>query len=512
MRKILLSVFFSGLIFLPHQAKAQSWLSSIFNYPQLEVSSNVVVDDGDAQSVKVKLTGTPNAYYMIAANTTSSVFIKGTDEADLDNGTQVQYSGRMDKTGVVEVDVAIPKDHNGKYFIQGFISGNKYNLIKRRIFGRSNFFSKVVVVMIVKDSAGSGTQGPKGDKGDTGAQGPAGPQGVKGDTGETGPMGPQGPAGPQGLNGAKGDTGAQGLRGEVGPQGPEGAQGLKGDTGAQGEMGPQGLRGETGLQGLKGDKGDTGAQGMQGERGLQGETGDQGPMGLQGLKGDKGDTGAQGPQGIQGEAGAQGLQGEMGPRGATGPRGLQGIQGETGAQGPTGLTGPAGETGPQGLQGIQGEAGIQGIKGDKGDKGDTGAQGIAGLTPTMKCAEGWIALGPTCIEPDFASSGTLEQAINECYSMGARVCGHQDLAYACTNRAALGVNFPDATWLHTGAVSLRDLNVQNSTYVAYEVYRRTGNRCFGPSTINPSDAVVSYDLFGTTRNYACCMDMSFSYQ
>jgi len=94
--------------------------------------------------------------------------------------------------------------------------------------------------------------------------------------------------------------------------------------------------------------------------------------------------------------------------------------------------------------------------------------------------------------------------------MGGRICEHQELAYSCLHRTELGMSFPDNTWLHTGTVMIRSLGGgSTSNFVAYAVYRRYGDRCFGPQTINPNDAVIGYDLAETVRNYACCVDHRF---
>jgi hypothetical protein len=245
--------------------------------------------------------------------------------------------------------------------------------------------------------------------------------------------------------------------------------------------------------------------------GVKGDTGATGPTGADGAagpKGDKGDTGVAGPTGATGSTGLQGLKGDTG---ASGPVGAQGLKGDTGATGPQGLkgdTGVAGPAGPAGPQGLPGATGLQGPKGDTGAIGPIGPQGPAGNTPTLSCPAGWIDLGPTCIEPSFTASGTIEEALNRCYSLGGRVCEHQDLAYACANRANLGLNFPDDTWLHTGSVTLRSVG-SSSSFVAYAVYRRVASRCFGPSTVNPTDGIVNFDLYGAVRNYACCAARSF---
>ena len=222
---------------------------------------------------------------------------------------------------------------------------------------------------------------------------------------------------------------------------------------------------------------------------LEGAAGPEGPPGPQGEPG---------PAGPQGEMGPAGPQGEMGP---VGPQGLQGAQGATGPIGPQGLQGLKGDTGEQGLQGETGPMGPQGLQ---------GMQGEAGITPQLGCPPSWIDLGPVCMEPDFTSSGTIDQAINECFLMGARVCNHQELAFACMNWNARGIAFPNNLWLHTGEIALRDMNISNSNYVAYQVYRRYNDRCFGPPNINPADAVVTYDVFNTTRNYVCCMAPTFN--
>jgi hypothetical protein len=219
-----------------------------------------------------------------------------------------------------------------------------------------------------------------------------------------------------------------------------------------------------------------------------------GPAGPAGPQGPVGPAGAAGPQGPKGDTG------EVGPAGPAGPQGLKGDKGDTGATGPMG---------PQGPKGDAGVAGPAGPVGPMGPQGPQGVQGPAGITPTLRCPTGWIDLGPTCIEPNFNASGTIEDAINACYGKGARVCEHQDLAFACSNRDGLGISFPDLTWLHTGSVMMRNVSGSSSTFVGYTVYRRLGTRCFGPATINPTDAVVNYELSSSVRNYACCADRTF---
>lgn len=223
-----------------------------------------------------------------------------------------------------------------------------------------------------------------------------------------------------------------------------------------------------------------GPKGEKGDKGDRGEVGPQGPQGAQGLKGDTGDVG---PQGIPGEKGATGEQGPAGPAGAIGP---VGPVGEAGPAGPAGLPGPVGPAGP------------------------VGPQGPAGVTPTLECPEGWIDLGPTCIEPSANSPATIEGAIQNCFTKGARICEHQELAFACNNRANLGIDFVDSQWHHTGSIMLRSLSGSSSnTFVGYAVYRRVGSRCFGPATINPTDAVVSYELADTSRGFFCCAGRTF---
>lgn len=187
--------------------------------------------------------------------------------------------------------------------------------------------------------------------------------------------------------------------------------------------------------------------------------------------------------------------------------GPQGLKGDTGATGAVGPTGPQGLQGLMGATGPAGPQGLQGAVGPQGPKGDTGAQGPAGVTPTFSCPAGWVDLGPTCMEPNFAQSGTIDVALNNCFQKGARICDHQELAFACLNRANLNLGFPDDVWFWTGSLMLRSLsNVNNSNFVGYTVFRRTSNRCFGPATINPSDAVVGYDLSSTVRQYTCCAE------
>jgi hypothetical protein len=209
-------------------------------------------------------------------------------------------------------------------------------------------------------------------------------------------------------------------------------------------------------------------------------------MGPQGARGEKGATGEQGPSGAVGA---------MGPAGPAGPAGAVGSAGEIGPIGPIGLPGPVGPAGPEG---------------SVGPVGPVGPQGPAGVTPTLSCPEGWIDLGPTCIEPTANSPSTVEGAIQNCFSKGARICEHQELAFACNNRANLGIEFVDSQWHHTGSIMLRSLSgASSNTFVGYAVYRRAGSRCFGPATINPTDAVVSYELADTSRGFFCCAERSF---
>jgi hypothetical protein len=78
------------------------------------------------------------------------------------------------------------------------------------------------------------------------------------------------------------------------------------------------------------------------------------------------------------------------------------------------------------------------------------------------------------------------------------------------NRDNLGMTFPDNTWIHTGTVMQRSVGGSGSnTFVGYAVYRRFGTRCFGPDTINSTEAVIGYELSGTARNYACCANREF---
>ena len=229
--------------------------------------------------------------------------------------------------------------------------------------------------------------------------------------------------------------------------------------------------------------------GPKGDKGDKGDQGDIGPIGPQGPKGDTGDVG---PQGLPGEKGAPGDQGPAGPVGAIGPAG------------PVGPAGPAGEIGPVGPTGVAGPVG------PIGPVGPVGPQGVPGITPTLQCPEGWLDLGPTCIEPMVNSPATIEGAIQNCFSKGARICEHQELAFACNNRANLGIEFVDSQWHHTGTIMLRSLSGSSSnTFVGYAVYRRVGARCFGPATINPTDAVVSYELADTSRGFFCCAERTF---
>ncbi|MGA3171480.1 MAG: choice-of-anchor Q domain-containing protein [Chthoniobacteraceae bacterium] len=79
--------------------------------------------------------------------------------------------------------------------------------------------------------------------------GPAGPTGPTGATGATGPTGPRGPTG------ATGSAGATGSTGPAGPTGPTGATGATGPTGLTGAPGTTGTTGPTGPPGPIGPTG-----------------------------------------------------------------------------------------------------------------------------------------------------------------------------------------------------------------------------------------------------------------
>jgi hypothetical protein len=485
-----------------------------FDSAELDVSDQVITNGEQPAKVTVTIRGLFTRNYGLAVNTSPKVINQTNDNLSLAPGAVFLSQGRIDRDGEVSLEITLPRSNTGKVYLQAYTTKRWWN-------DRDTNLSPVKVVTILKDALG--TIGIKGDRGGAGPAGPQGPIGL------TGPTGPQGNTGPQGPAGAVGAMGPQGPIGLTGPAGAPGARGEKGDTGdigpagpagPQGDVGPAGPQGDTGPQGPIGLTGAIGATGARGEKGETGDVGPAGPAGPQGAKGDRGETGAvglQGPQGPQGDTGPQGPAGAVGPMG---PQGAKGDSGETGAigatgargeKGDTGDVGPAGPAGPQGAKGDRGETGAvgpQGPQGDTGPEGPQGPQGIAGVTPELKCPTDWLDLGPTCIQPNFSAVGTVEQAINDCYSKGARVCEHQDLAFACSNRANLNLAFPDDTWLLTGSVILRALGT-SSSYVAYTVYRRVGSRCFGPSTINPTDGVVSYELSTTPRNYTCCAERSF---
>ena len=110
------------------------------------------------------------------------------------------------------------------------------------------------------------------------------------------------------------------------------------------------------------------------------------------------------------------------------------------------------------------------------------------------------------MEPNFTSFGLVDEALQECFLMGAHICNPQELAFACMNREGYNIAFPANTWLHSGEVAVQAFQVSNSTYVAYSIYRMANDKCFGPNALNSPSATTSYDLYGTKRNYACCID------
>ena len=483
-------------------------LPDFIDAPRLELSDFLLKSGG--ANVTITLRGKPNDYYLLATNSTTEIWIAGRDgRRDISSAAQLVSSGKFDLDGKAIISFVLPKSQSGKSYFQ-VLTGRKAVKRDDSLFSfRDEDVSSVVSVASLEDllkniQTQSSTPGPQGP---AGPAGPIGPQGPKGDRGE------------QGIQGAKGDAGLRGEQGLVGPMGPQGLPGQQGPIGARGDAGQQGAQGIQGLQGQQGEKGDSGSAGLVGARGEVGPQGIQGISGVQGAQGEKGEVGAVGPQGLRGEVGPQGTKGDAGEQGLVGPQGLKGDRGDKGDKGDAGPIGPQGLKGEQGLQGLKGDtgaqgsqgiAGIQGPKGDAGSVGPQGQQGVAGITPQAHCPSGWLDLGPTCMQPQFNAAASIDQAIQDCYQRGARICEHQDLAFACQNRDNLGLQFPDTTWLHTGSVTLRALGGSTTNnFVGYEVYRRSGTRCFGPASVNPSDAIIGYDLVGTLRSYACCADRGF---
>lgn len=135
----------------------------------------------------------------------------------------------------------------------------------------------------------------------------------------------------QGIQGATGHTGATGVGGATGPIGAtgSGATGATGVAGATGDIGATGI-GATGATGVSGVDGATGATGEVGATGLIGATGSPGgATGATGVAGDVGSTGATGVTGATG-TGATGATGDIGATGSTGSQGATGPQGATG--------------------------------------------------------------------------------------------------------------------------------------------------------------------------------------
>lgn len=121
-----------------------------------------------------------------------------------------------------------------------------------------------------------------------------------------------------------------------------------------------------------------------------------------------------------------------------------------------------------------------------------------------RCPEGWIMLGPKCMEPSFDSKGTLEQALADCYQMGAKICDLQDLAYACSNREALGIDYPNRVWMWTGIGNMHESF--GVVYQALGTYRRADDLCTGPPTDQPDARTVSWSSSTSVMNYACCLN------
>jgi Collagen triple helix repeat (20 copies) len=213
---------------------------------------------------------------------------------------------------------------------------------------------------------------------------------------------------------------------------------------------------------------------------------------------------------VTGIPGPKGDQGPVGPQGAQGERGEQGIQGVAGIAGEIGPKGDVGPQGPQGERGAQGPAGIDGLPGAAGPMGPQGPMGPAGAPPILTCPTGWIDIGPSCMEVNFSLTGTIESAITSCFQKGAKLCDHQELAYACSQSQNLGISFPDSTYFHTGTIDARTTTGAVAlSFTGYASYRRVGNSCFGANSFNSPTIIVTHDFSNVVRNYACCAKHGF---
>ncbi|RMG43315.1 MAG: hypothetical protein D6719_04075 [Candidatus Dadabacteria bacterium] len=121
------------------------------------------------------------------------------------------------------------------------------------------------------------------------------------------------------------------------------------------------------------------------------------------------------------------------------------------------------------------------------------------------CPDGWLNLGPSCLDPQRGSPASIGYAINDCYARKARICSEQDLTFACLNRTELSFDFPDSLGLWTGDADWVWWN-DNRFKVAYGVFIRRGNTCTGPPyrfSTNPKPVMIS-GLSNGPYSYYCC--------
>ena len=218
-----------------------------------------------------------------------------------------------------------------------------------------------------------------------------------------------------------------------GPTGPTGLPGPTGPSGPVGEIGPQGIQGNTGETGSPGP---TGADGITGSTGLPGQNGPTGPTGQQGTTGSSGINGVTGPTGLQGLVGPTGSPGSPGSTGAQGLQGIQGITGQTGPTGADGSIGSQGATGPTGPSGSNGQTGATGPVGPTG-----------GIITIRDCPSGFVPVNDQyCIQANQNTQDTWWNAVQYCYSMGARLCTVAEIYYGCNNYLTIPLDSPPSGW------------------------------------------------------------------
>ena len=119
----------------------------------------------------------------------------------------------------------------------------------------------------------------------------------------------------------------------------------------------------------------------------------------------------------------------------------------------------------------------------------------------FRCPDGWIQIGEVCMDPTPNDTALRSVAVNTCFDLGARICGLDELMYACEHRDDLGVTMPSMTWIFIGGAGTHKM-WSDYYAVGFDVYRRNNTKCYEDS--QQTSETISWSWPDTLRNYYCC--------